>query len=225
MKGKRFPEFVVNPSDVVREYGADTLRLYEMFMGPLEVSKPWSNQGVEGARRFLNRVWAFFTEPENLIDGELPALEKIYHKSVKKITEDFEKLAFNTAISQMMIFVNAVYKEGKCPKVYAEGLIKMLSCIAPHVCEEMWELLGHDSTIAYESWPNFDESKTVDDTVEVVVQVNGKVKAKIAIPADAEKEVALATAKADERIAELLEGKTVVKEIVVPNKIVNIVIR
>ena len=111
--GKRFPEFVVNPSDVVRDYGADTLRLYEMFMGPLEVSKPWSNQGVDGARKFLNRVWTFFTEPENITEGEGGALEKLYHKSVKKITEDFEKLAFNTAISQMMIFVNAVYKEGK----------------------------------------------------------------------------------------------------------------
>ena len=223
--GKRFPEFVVNPSDVVRDYGADTLRLYEMFMGPLEVSKPWSDQGVEGARRFLNRVWAFFTEPENIIDGELPALEKIYHKSVKKITEDFEKLAFNTAISQMMIFVNVVYKEGKCPRAYAEGMIKMLSCIAPHICEEMWEVLGHTETIAYESWPTYDESKTADDSVEVALQINGKLKGTIMLPVNCPKDDAIAAAKADERVAAAIEGKTIVKEIAVPNKIVNIVVR
>jgi leucyl-tRNA synthetase len=223
--GKRFPEFVVNPSDVVRDYGADTLRLYEMFMGPLEVSKPWSDQGVEGARRFLNRVWSFFTEPENIIDGELPALEKLYHKSVKKITEDFEKLAFNTAISQMMIFVNAVYKEGKCPREYAEGLIKMLSCIAPHIGEEMWSQLGHNDTIAYESWPTYDESKTADDSVEVVLQINGKLRGTIMLPVNCPKDDAIAAAKADERIAAAIDGKTIVKEIAVPNKIVNIVVR
>ena len=223
--GKRFPEFVVNPSDVVREYGADTLRLYEMFMGPLEVSKPWSDQGVEGARRFLNRVWAFFTEAENIVDCDVPALEKIYHKSVKKITEDFEKLAFNTAISQMMIFVNAVYKEGKCPREYAEGLIKMLSCITPHIGEEMWSVLGHNETIAYESWPTYDESKCTDDTVEVAVQVNGKLRATVMLPVDCAKDDAIAIAKADEKVKAAIEGKTVVKEISVPNKIVNIVVK
>ncbi len=223
--GKRFPEYVVNPSDVVRDYGADTLRLYEMFMGPLEVSKPWSDAGVDGARRFLNRVWAFFTEQENIVDGEVPALEKIYHKSVKKITEDFEKLAFNTAISQMMIFVNAVYKEGKCPRAYAEGLIKMLSCICPHIGEEIWEILGHDNTIAYEPWPTYDEAKTADDTVEVAVQINGKLRATVMLPVGCSKEDAIATAKADPKIAEQIEGKTIVKEISVPGKIVNIVVR
>ncbi len=223
--GKRFPEFVVNPSDVVRDYGADTLRLYEMFMGPLEVSKPWSDQGVEGARRFLNRVWAFFTEAENIVEGEVPALEKIYHKSVKKITHDFEKLGFNTAISQMMIFVNAVYKEGKCSREYAEGLTKMLSCICPHIGEELWSILGHDATIAYEPWPAYDESKTADDVVEVVVQINGKVRGKLSIPVDLPQGEVLAIAKADERIAAAMEGKTVIKEIVVPNKIINIVVK
>ena len=223
--GKRFPEFVVNPSDVVRDYGADTLRLYEMFMGPLEVSKPWSDAGVDGARRFLNRVWAFFTEAENVVDCEVPALEKVYHKSVKKITEDFEKLAFNTAISQMMIFVNAVYKEGKCPKEYAEGLVKMLSCICPHIGEEIWQILGHDNTIAYEPWPTYDEAKTADDTVEVAVQINGKLRATIMLPVGCSKEDAIATAKADPKIAEQIEGKTIVKEISVPGKIVNIVVR
>ena len=223
--GKRFPEFVVNPSDVVRDFGADTLRLYEMFMGPLEVSKPWSNQGVEGARKFLNRVWAFFTEPENLVDGEMKALEKIYHKSVKKITEDFESLGFNTAISQMMIFVNAVYKEGKCPKIYAEGLIKMLSCICPHIGEEMWQQLGHDNTIAYEPWPTYDEAKTADDTVEIVVQINGKVRAKLNIAVGTAAPEAISLAKADETVAAAIDGKTVIKEIYVPNKLVNIVVK
>ena len=223
--GKRFPEFVVNPSDVVREYGADTLRLYEMFMGPLEVSKPWSDQGVEGARRFLNRVWAFFTEAENIVDGEVPALEKIYHKSVKKITEDYEKLAFNTAISQMMVFVNAVYKEGKCSREYAEGLIKMLSCICPHICEEMWNILGHNDTIAYESWPTYDEAKTIDDSVEVAVQINGKLRATVMLPLNCDKDEAIAVAKADEKVQAAIEGKTIIKEISVPNKIVNIVVK
>ncbi|MBE6535462.1 MAG: leucine--tRNA ligase [Ruminococcaceae bacterium] len=223
--GKRFPEFVVNPSDVVRDYGADTLRLYEMFMGPLEVSKPWSDQGVDGARRFLNRVWAFFTEPENIVDGEVKALEKVYHKSIKKITEDFEKLAFNTAISQMMIFVNAVYKEGKCPKAYAEGLIKTLSCICPHIGEEIWSLLGHDNTIAFEPWPTYDEKLTADDTVEIVVQVNGKLRGKITVAIDMPAAEVIALAKADEAVAAAIEGKTVIKEISVPNKIVNIVVK
>ena len=223
--GKRFPEFVVNPSDVVRDYGADTLRLYEMFMGPLEVSKPWSDQGVDGARRFLNRVWAFFTEPENIVDGEVKALEKVYHKSVKKITEDFEKLAFNTAISQMMIFVNACYKEGKCPKAYAEGLIKMLSCICPHIGEEIWSLLGHDATIAFEPWPTYEEKLTADDTVEIVVQVNGKLRGKINVAVDLPAAEVIAIAKADEAVAASIAGKTIIKEISVPNKIVNIVVK
>ena len=223
--GKRFPEFVVNPSDVVRDYGADTLRLYEMFMGPLEVSKPWSDQGVEGARRFLNRVWAFFTEPDNIVDGGVPALEKVYHKSVKKITEDFEELGFNTAISQMMIFVNAVYKEGKCPKEYAEGLIKMLSCICPHIGEELWSLLGHDDTIAFEPWPTYDDAKTADDEVEIVVQINGKLKGTVTVAADASNEDAIGAAKANEKIAAEIAGKQIVKEIYVKGRLVNIVAR
>ena len=221
--GKRFPEFVVNPSDIVRDYGADTLRLYEMFMGPLEVSKPWSDQGVEGAKRFLNRVWNFFTESENIVDDEVASLEKIYHKTVKKVTEDFEKLAFNTAISQMMIFVNAVYKEKKCPKAYAEGLIKMLSCICPHIGEEIWSLFGHNDTIAFEKWPEYDESKIVDDTIEIAVQVCGKIKCKLTIPADMEQAEVLALAKADEKVKSAIEGKNIVKEIYVKGRIVNIV--
>ena len=221
--GKRFPEFVVNPSDIVRDYGADTLRLYEMFMGPLEVSKPWSKNGVEGARKFVNRVWNFFTESENITDDNDGSLTKVYHKTVKKVTDDFEKLAFNTAISQMMIFVNEVYKIGKCPREYAEGLIKMLSCITPHLGEEIWSILGHDDTIAFESWPTYDEAHLVEDTVEIVVQVNGKLKAKLNIVPDADKDSVIAAAMADEKVKESVEGKNIVKQIYVPNKLVNIV--
>ena len=219
------PKYVVNPSDIIRDFGADTLRLYEMFMGPLEVSKPWSQSGVEGAKRFLNRVWNFFTEPANITEDNDGALTKVYHQTVKKVTDDYEQLAFNTAIAQMMIFVNAVYKNGTCPREYAEGLIKMLSCISPHIGEEMWSILGHDDTIAYESWPTYDEAQLVEDTVEIVVQVNGKVKAKLNIAVDEDKDSVLAKAKAEESIAKLTEGKTVVKEIYVPNKLVNIVVK
>ena len=223
--GKRFPEFVVNPSDIVNQYGADTLRLYEMFMGPLEVSKPWSPQGVEGARRFLNRVWAFFTNEDNLTDGDDESLKKVYHQTVKKVTSDFESLGFNTAISQMMIFVNAVYKVGKCPKQYAEGLIKMLSCICPHIGEEMWSILGHDATIAYEPWPTYDEEAIKEDTVEIAVQINGKVKATIEVGVNEESESAIAKANANKYVQAAIAGKTVVKEIYVKGRIVNIVVK
>ena len=221
--GKRFPEFVVNPSDIVRDYGADTLRLYEMFMGPLEVSKPWNSNNVAGAKKFLNRVYTFFSNEENITDENNGNLEKIYHQTVKKVTSDFEDLAFNTAISQMMIFVNAVYKEGTCPREYAENFIKMLSCICPHMGEEIWQMFGHDNTIAYEPWPTYDEAKCVEDTVEIAVQVNGKVKATIAIGKDDPKDDVIAKGK--EAIADKLEGVTIVKEIYVPGRIVNIVVK
>ncbi|MBO7649153.1 MAG: leucine--tRNA ligase, partial [Lachnospiraceae bacterium] len=190
--GKRYPEYVVNPSDIVRDYGADTLRLYLMFMGPLEVSKPWSNTGVEGAKKFLNRVWTFFTEPANIKDDAAKDLEKVYHQTVKKVTNDFEKIAYNTAISQMMIFVNACYKTGSCPKEYAEGFVKMLSCICPHICEEMWSILGHEGTIAYEAWPVYDEAKTKEDTIEIAVQVNGKVRAKVNVTMEEDEDAVFA---------------------------------
>ncbi len=223
--GKRFPEFVVNPSDIVNDYGADTLRLYEMFMGPLEVSKPWSQQGVEGARKFINRVWTFFTNPENITDTNDGSLTKVYHQTVKKVTDDFEALAFNTAISQMMIFVNAVYKAGTCPREYAEGLIKMLSCIVPHVGEEMWSELGHNDTIAFEKWPTYDEKELVEDTVEIGVQINGKVKGTVAIGVDEAQDSALAKAKETDFVKKAIEGKTIVKEIYVKGKIINIVVK
>lgn len=221
--GKRYPEFVINPSDIVRDYGADTLRLYEMFMGPLEVSKPWSSAGVEGAKRFIVRVWNFFTEPANLTDDNDGALTKIYHQTVKKVTDDFEALAFNTAISQLMIFMNAAYKAGKCPKEYAEGIIKMMSCITPHVCEEMWQKLGHNDTIAYEPWPVYDEKELVVDTIEIAVQINGKVRGKINVGVDEDQNSAIAKAKANPDVAAAIEGKNIVKEIYVKGRIVNIV--
>ena len=221
--GKRYPEFVINPSDIVRDYGADTLRLYEMFMGPLEVSKPWSSAGVEGAKRFIVRVWNFFTEPANLTDDNDGALTKIYHQTVKKVTDDFETLAFNTAISQLMIFMNAAYKAGKCPKEYAEGIIKMMSCITPHVCEEMWQKLGHNDTIAYEPWPVYDEKELVVDTIEIAVQINGKVRGKINVDVDEDQDSAIAKAKANPDVAAAIEGKNIVKEIYVKGRIVNIV--
>ena len=223
--GKRFPEFVVNPSDIVNEFGADTLRLYEMFMGPLEVSKPWSKQGVEGARRFLNRVWAFFTNEDNIVSEDDGTLTKVYHQTVKKVTSDFESLGFNTAISQMMIFVNACYKAGKCPRAFAEGFIKMLSCVSPHIGEEMWSILGHEGTIAYESWPTYDEEAIKEDTVEIAVQINGKVKATIEVGVNEESESAIAKANANKYVQAAIEGKTVVKEIYVKGRIVNIVVK
>ena len=223
--GKRFPKYVVNPSDIVNQYGADTLRLYEMFMGPLEVSKPWSPQGAEGARRFLNRVWTFFTNEDNITADSDGALDKVYHQTVKKVTGDFEALGFNTAISQMMIFVNACYKSMKCPKEYAEGFVKMISCICPHIGEEMWSLLGHRETLAYEPWPSFNEEALREDTVQIPVQVNGKVRATVEIGVGEEQDSVLEKALAMKNVRTAIGDKTVVKKIYVKGRIVNIVIK
>ena len=225
--GKRFPEFVVNPSDIVREYGADTLRLYEMFMGPLEVSKPWSSDGVKGARKFINRVWNFFTEPANITEADDGKLTKIYHQTVKKVTSDFESLGFNTAIAQMMVFVNEVYKNGTCPREYAEGFIKMISCIIPHVGEEIWQALGHDNTIAYESWPTYCEDKCKDAEVTIAVQVNGKMRGTVVMDADLDNDTVVQNVLANEKIAAFL-AKTpgeIRKTIVVKNKLVNLIVK
>ena len=223
--GKRFPEFVVNPSDIVRDYGADTLRLYEMFMGPLEVSKPWSSTAVAGAKKFINRVWNFFTESANITETDDGKLTKVYHQTVKKVTGDFETLGFNTAIAQMMVFVNEVYKNGTCPRAYAEGFIKMLSCITPHVGEEMWQILGHDQTIAYESWPTYDEEKCKDAEIEIAVQINGKVRSVITIAADADEKAIEEQALADGKVQAAMKGMKVVKAIVIKKKIVNFVVK
>ena len=225
--GKRFPEFVVNPSDIVRDYGADTLRLYEMFMGPLEVSKPWSSDGVKGSYKFINRVWNFFSEADKITEEDDGKLTKIYHQTVKKVTSDFESLGFNTAIAQMMIFVNEVYKNGTCPREYAEGFIKMISCIIPHVGEELWQILGHDTTIAYEPWPTYSEEKCKDSEVTIAVQVNGKMRGTVMMEADLDNDAVVANVLANEKIAAFLAKQTgeVRKTIVVKNKLVNLIVK
>ncbi len=221
--GKRFPKYVVNPSDIVEKYGADTLRLYEMFMGPLEVSKPWSPQGVEGARKFLNRVWTFFTNEENLTAESDGALDRVFHQTVKKVSGDFESLGFNTAISQMMIFINECYRVDKVNRDMIINFIKLLSPIAPHMCEEVYQHYTGRETIAYESWPTYDPGKLVLNDVTVVVQVNGKVRGKIETAKDSDDEAVKAKALELDNVRAQLEGKTVRKVIVVKNKLINIV--
>lgn len=180
---------VINPDDIVKAYGADTLRVYEMFMGPLEASKPWSETGVDGARKWLDRVYRLVVESDKLSDENDHSLDFIYHSTVKKVTHDYETLGFNTAISQMMIFVNEAYKAKTVYRPYIENLVKMLSCIAPHVCEEMWQLLGHEDTLAYETWPTYDEKMLEQATIEMAVQVNGKLRAKITVNKEDRKSV------------------------------------
>lgn len=213
---------VINPDDIVNEYGADTLRIYEMFMGPLEATKPWSTKGVEGARRFLDRVYRMFTEIVT-IDNQNTALERVYHQTVKKVTEDIENLRFNTAIAQMMIFVNEVYKAPNVPQEYLENFLKLLNPFAPHLTEELWEFLGHQGTIAYEPWPTYDEAKTIHDEVTIIVQVNGKLRDRLIVARDTDAKELENLALSNERIQGFFKGMTVQKVIVVPNKLVNIV--
>ena len=222
--GKRYPEYVVNPNDVVKMYGADTLRLYEMFMGPLEADKPWNDDAANGARKFLDRVYRLFTD-EKKEDKENSNLEKIYNQTVKKVTEDYESLNFNTAISQMMIFINAVYKEDSFPLEYQEGFVKLLNPICPHITEEIWELLGHNNTIANESWPTYDEAKIQNEEFTLVVQVNGKVRGKIVVCSDISEEEMKTKALEIENVKEFTNGKEIVKIVVIPKKLVSIVVK
>lgn len=219
---------VVNPDHIIESHGADTLRLYEMFMGPLDASIAWSTNGLEGARRFLDRIWRLFIEDDALsakvVDTNDGKMEKVFHQTVKKVSEDFEALRFNTAISQLMVFINEGYKADSIPKEYVESFVKMLSPIAPHVAEELWEKLGHSETVTYEEWPTYDESKLVDDVVEVVVQVNGKVRTKISVAKDSTKEELEAAALMDEAIQKAAEGKQIRKVIAIPGKLVNVVV-
>lgn len=221
--GKRFPEYVINPNDIVKKYGADTLRLYEMFMGPLEADKPWSNNGVEGARKFLDRVYRLYTSENKIKDEENKNLEKVYHETVKKVTQDFETLNFNTAISSMMIFINAVYKEEVFPKNYALNFLKLLNPICPHITEELWEQMGHNNTIAFEKWPEYDESKIITTTKTIAVQVNGKVRGEITVGNEEIEEEIKEKALAQENVKRHLENKEILKVIVIKGKIVNIV--
>lgn len=219
---------VVNPDDVVEAYGADTLRLYEMFMGPLDASIAWSENGLEGSRKFLDRVWRLIVDENNkmrdrittLNDGKL---DKVYHQTVKKVTEDYENLHFNTAISQLMVFVNEAYKVDALPYEYIEGFVQLLAPIAPHIGEELWAILGNEQDLSYAPWPTYDEAALIEDEVEVVFQINGKVRAKASVARDLSKEELEKTAMDDNSINEQLEGKTIRKVIVVPNKLVNIV--
>ncbi len=220
--GKRYPEYVVNPNDVVRKYGADTLRLYEMFMGPLEVSKPWSDTGVGGAKRFLDRIWRCYQEKQ-IVDTNNKNLEKIYHQTVKKVTEDYETLNFNTAISQMMIFINALSKEDVFPLEYAEGFVKLLYPVCPFIGEELWANLGHKNTITYEPWPSYDQSKLVEDTVDLPVQVLGKVRGTITISKTASEQEAVNKAKENADIARHITSD-IKKVIYVPARILNIIV-
>jgi leucyl-tRNA synthetase len=217
---------VVNPDSVVKECGADTLRLYEMFMGPLEKVKPWNANGVKGVYNFLNRVYRFTLDKGNYIDegSEDVSNVKELHKLMKKVTEDIENMRFNTAISQMMIFTNHIYKTGKISRETAAKFALVLSPYAPHLAEELWAFLGHSKTLAYETWPQFNAELAKDDLITLAVQVNGKTRGTFEVPADISKDDFFAIVKADEKIAKYLAG-TIVKEIYVPGKICNFVVK
>ena len=214
---------VINPDDMVKQYGADSLRLYEMFMGPIDAVKPWDVNGIEGTKKFLDRVWRLYVESGKIKNTSNKNLEKDYHFTVKKVTNDYETMNFNTAISQMMIFINNVNKEEIFPLEYAEGFLKLLNPIAPHITEELWSILGHNNTIAYEKWPTYDEAKTIDNEITLPIQFNGKLKATIQIPINEDENTI--KKKVHEAIDSKLDGRTIVKEIYVKNKIYNIVVK
>ncbi|MGB5944652.1 leucine--tRNA ligase [Paenisporosarcina sp.] len=220
---------VVNPDDIVESHGADTLRLYEMFMGPLDASIAWSENGLDGARRFLDRIWRLFMNEDGTVSSKIvPSndgkLEKVYHQTVKKVTEDYEGIRFNTAISQMMVFINEAYKAPQVPVEYAKGFVQLLAPIAPHLAEELWEKLGGTETISYVEWPTFDESKLVENEIEMAIQFNGKVRTKMVVSKDFTKDELEKAVLADSRVIELLEGKDIKKVIAIPGKLVNIVV-
>ncbi len=214
---------VINPDDMVKEYGADSLRLYEMFMGPIDSAKPWDPNGIDGSKKFLDRVWRLYVESNKIKDEENKNLEKVYHFTVKKVTNDYESMNFNTAISQMMIFINSVNKEDVLPREYAEGFLKLLNPIAPHITEELWNILGHKDTITYESWPVYDEEKTIDNEIKIPVQINGKLKTTVMITLDEDE--SSVKQKVHSAIEDKLDGKSIFKEIYVKNKIYNVVVK
>ena len=222
---------VVNPDDVIDEYGADSLRMYEMFMGPLDASIDWDDNGPASTKKFLDRVWRLFVNDldlkaipqERIVDKNDGELDKVYAETVKKVTEDFDALHFNTAISQMMVFINAAQKAKTIPREYAEGFVKLLAPVAPHMMEEIWQVLGHDESITYAKWPTYDPAKLVESTVEIMVQVNGKLRGKFKAAKDSDKDTLEKEALSLDHVQKFLDGKDVKKVIVIPNKIVNIV--
>jgi Leucyl-tRNA synthetase len=223
---------VINPDDIVGESGADTLRLYEMFMGPLEATKPWNTNGVDGAYRFLNRVYRLFVTEEGQINPAIrddakgdEAFTRTLHKTIKKVTQDTEALRFNTAISQLMIFINEAYKQTELPKPAMETFVKMLAPYAPHLAEELWEGLGHGETVTYAEWPTWDEELTKENEVEIAVQVNGKIRARVVVPAEALQPEVEALAFAVPETQEAIAGKEIVKKILVPGRLLNLVVK
>ena len=215
---------VVNPDDIVRDYGADTMRLYEMFIGDFEKSAPWNTASIKGCRRFLERVWSL---ADILVDGDgySAELEGAMHRTIKKVTEDIEALKMNTAIAAMMSLLNEIYDKKSITRGEFKTLLILLNPFAPHITEELWQQCGYEGQLAHAKWPEFDEAKCVEDTVEIAVQVNGKLRAKLTVATGAAKEDAIAAAKAEPNVAKALEGKTICKEIYVPGKLVNIAVR
>ncbi len=220
---------VVNPDDIVTAFGADTLRVYEMFMGPLTQNKPWSEEGITGSRRWLDRVWRLLIDDDERLRDHVTTynpgdLDKIYNQTVKKVTEDLENMRFNTAISQMMVFINEAYKSDALPLAYMNGFIQLLAPFAPHLAEELWVRLGNEASISYVTWPTYDQSQLVDDTVEIIFQVNGKVRGKATVARDIDQDSMMAAAKLDDNVQNFIAGKTIRKIIAIPGKFVNIVV-
>ncbi|EST13592.1 leucyl-tRNA synthetase [Sporolactobacillus laevolacticus DSM 442] len=221
---------VINPDEIVASHGADTLRLYEMFMGPIDAAKPWSETGIDGSRRFLDRIWRLFVTAEGFLSDAVSKeaaadseFEKVYHQTVKKVTEDFEIMHFNTGIAQLMTFINEAYKQEQIPAYMAEGFIKLLSPIAPHISEEIWSLLGHDQSVEKSVWPAYDASKLVEEQIEIIVQVNGKIRARFNVEKGTSRDKLQEIAMSENNIKEQLEGKDIKKVVAVPDKLVNIV--
>ena len=219
---------VVDPNDMIDQFGADALRMFEMFMGPLEAMKPWSSKSVEGISRFLDRVWRLYVNEDGslaLTDGALtPGIERVLHQTIRKVTEDIESLKFNTAIAQMMVFVNEVNPLPARPRELLVPFLKLMGPFAPHLSEEIWQRLGHAETLAYEPWPSYDPALCVEDTVTVAVQVNGKLRATLDVARGAEQQAGQDLAFADERVRRYLDGVQVRKVIYVKDKLLNVVV-